>query len=166
MNSIKILGGERLSTFIDEALKEQDLFKSFVPGKTLEKSKNYIRRLTAFADKEGKTRTIAILDYFSQTVLKGFHRYLFKVLKKIPQDCTFDQSSFKDKIKDWDYFCSADLSAATDRFPLHVISSVLRGHLPSWYITAWESLMVEEPFYFKEKAIHYSVGNPMGAYSS
>lgn len=126
VEAIKILGGERISTFIDEAKKEESLFKTFVPPKVLVKSKFYIRRIQAFADKEGKTRVIAILDYFSQSVLKGFHRYLFRVLAKIPQDCTFDQSSFKDKITNWNYFCSADLSAATDRFPIQVISEVLR----------------------------------------
>jgi len=58
------------------------------------------RKISSFADKEGKTRTIAILDYWSQTVLRNLHLYLFRVLKKIPQDCTFDQGSFKTKIKD------------------------------------------------------------------
>lgn len=59
-----------------------------------------LRRLAFFADKEGKSRVIAILDYFSQTVLKGLHSYLFRALRKIPQDMTFDQGAFVDRVKD------------------------------------------------------------------
>lgn len=59
----------------------------------------YIRRLVCFPDKEGKTRIIAILDYFSQTVLKGLHSYLYRALRKIPQDVTFDQGAFKSLIE-------------------------------------------------------------------
>lgn len=65
-----------------------------------EEEEGYIRRLTYFADKEGKTRVIAILDYFSQTVLRGLHSYLFKLLRKIPQDMTFDQGAFVERVKD------------------------------------------------------------------
>jgi len=89
------------------------------------------RKLSYFPDKEGKTRVIAIGDYFSQAVLRGLHRYLFRVLKKIPQDCTFNQGGFKDALKGAEYYYSVDLTAATDRFPIKVISAVLRGHLPN-----------------------------------
>lgn len=58
------------------------------------------RRLFVFGDKEGKTREIALLDYFSQSVLKKLHQYIFDVLKRIPQDVTFDQGSFTERIKD------------------------------------------------------------------
>jgi len=97
---------------------------------------NIYRKLTSFSDKEGKTRVIAILDYFSQSVLKPLHLYLFNFLKKIDQDCTFDQNSFKNKIKDWEIFYSVDLKAATDRFPISLISSVLEGRLPVSYVKA------------------------------
>lgn len=52
------------------------------------------RKLVYFPDKEGKTRTVAILDYFSQTVLKPLHSYLFNILKGIKQDRTFSQQDF------------------------------------------------------------------------
>jgi len=35
--------------------------------------KGYTRKIVAIADKEGKTREIAILDYFSQQALRGLH---------------------------------------------------------------------------------------------
>jgi hypothetical protein len=56
------------------------------------------RKLAYFPDKEDKTRVIAIGDYLSQSVLKPLHHYLFQAMKKIHQDCTFDQGSFSDKI--------------------------------------------------------------------
>jgi len=107
------------------------------------------RKISYFADKEGKVRLIGILDYFSQTVLIGLHKYLYRVLKKIPQDFTFDQGSFRSHIKDWDVFYSIDLSSATDRFPIKVISQVLRGILPDFFCDAWERVMSGHPFAIK-----------------
>lgn len=78
-------------------------------------------------------------DYFSQTALRPLHKYLYQVLKRIPQDCTFDQTAFKTKLRvqeKGDIFVSADLSAATDRFPISVIAMVLRGRLPKWFVDA------------------------------
>lgn len=122
--------------------------------------------MSYFSDKEGKTRVIGILDYLSQTVLKPLHLYLFRTLRKIPQDCSFNQGGFRDKIKDWDIFYSLDLSSATDRFPIDVISYTLESHLPSSYVSAWRNIMVSIPFKVDDLEISYSVGNPMGAYSS
>nr|URG16602.1 MAG: RNA dependent RNA polymerase [Mitoviridae sp.] len=131
-----------------------------------------LRKLVYFPEKEDKVRVVAILDYFSQTVLRPLHLYLFRVLRKIPQDCTFKQESFIDKIKDWTYFASADLTAATDRFPLRLITEVLGGRLPPAYIEAFTRILVERPFVLqdrntlKERELKYSTGNPMGAYAS
>jgi hypothetical protein len=94
------------------------------------------RKISYFPDREGKTRVIAIGDYFSQTVLSGLHRYLFRALKKIPQDCTFNQGGFQELLKGAEFYYSVDLTAATDRFPIKVIASFLRGHLPSSYVSA------------------------------
>lgn len=94
------------------------------------------RRITSFPDKEMKVRVIAVGDYFTQAALKPLHDYLFRVLKKIPQDCTFDQSGFWHKIKDQDFYSSIDLTAATDRFPIKVIARVLLGRLPNEYVSA------------------------------
>jgi hypothetical protein len=113
---------------------------------------------------------VAILDYWSQTVLRAFHDYLFRVLRKIDQDCTFNQGKFQDKTKDWKVFYSIDLTAATDRFPIQFISLVLKGLLPDHYVHSWIHVMIGLPFDFKQHKrlvkVNYEVGNPMGAYSS
>lgn len=133
--------------------------------------KGKVRRLAYFPDKEMKTRVIGILDYFSQSALKPLHHFLYSLLKKIRQDCTFDQASFKEKLVGAKEFYSIDLTAATDRFPIKVICSVLEGILPSEYVSLWRDIMVELPFEVKlptgqTKSVRYEVGNPMGAYSS
>lgn len=125
-----------------------------------------LRKLTTIRDKELKVRVIAIGDYWSQTVLLPLHNYLFRVLKKIPQDCTFSQDSAPGKLKGASFYSSIDLSNATDRFPIALIADVLRGVLPEQYIQDWKHLMVGLPFDFNGKMISYSVGNPMGFYSS
>jgi len=125
-----------------------------------------LRKLTSIKDKELKVRVIAIGDYWSQTVLYPLHNYLFNVLKKIPQDCTFGQDSAPSKLEGANYFSSIDLSNATDRFPIKVIEDVLLGILPEQYVSDWKHLMVGLPFEFNGKMVSYSVGNPMGFYSS
>jgi len=98
----------------------------------LPEESDQIRKVTGIPDKEGKTRVIAILDYFSQTSLKPFHEFLFGLLRKIPQDCTFDQGCFVDGFRKWSnpFYYSVDLTAATDRFPIDLIVQVLEGRFP------------------------------------
>lgn len=165
--SIMIMGGLKLIKFMNTCVEHLELFR--LPGEY--SVKGGIRKLSYFPDKEGKTRVIAVADYFSQTVLKGLHNYLFKVLKKIPQDCTFDQNKFKESALKWPIVYSADLSSATDRFPVILIARVLKAHLPESYVNAWLDIMTGYPFRFtpfrkKPIEISYEVGNPMGLYSS
>lgn len=125
-----------------------------------------LRKLVAFPDKEGKTRIIGILDYFSQTALRPLHNWIFTVLKRIPQDRTFTQSEFMRTLSGGEIFYSIDLSAATDRFPIQLIENVLKGRFPTQYVSAWKRIMVGTPFDYNGKRLSYAVGNPMGAYSS
>jgi hypothetical protein len=92
------------------------------------------RKICAIPDKEGKTRVIAIGDYFSQTVLKPLHTYMFSVLRRINQDCTFNQGDFINKLPKEGPFYSMDLSNATDRFPIDVISDLLSSHIDKEFI--------------------------------
>jgi hypothetical protein len=119
------LGGSLFSERVETLKAWTDYFRFYFPN-----SGGLLRKLSYFPDKEGKVRVIGILDYFSQSVLRVLHLYLYKVLRKIPQDYTFDQGRFLNTIKDWDEFYSIDLSNATDRFPIKVISQVLKGILP------------------------------------
>lgn len=79
-----------------------------------------------------------MLDYWSQTSLLPLHRYLFGVLRRIPQDVTFDQASFLEKVRSWPAgeWYSVDLSKATDRFPIRLIALLLEGRFPEPYVRA------------------------------
>jgi len=167
---IRTIGGSTLSSRLDILYYGTVMFRFIQRIIPMDYTKGCVRKISGIKDKELKVRAIAIGDYWSQTALIPLHKYLFKVLKKIPQDCTFGQSQGPSKIADRTFFYSADLTAATDRFPIKTISAVLRGVLPDYYMNAWERIMVGYPFDVKVgkeiQKINYAVGNPMGFYSS
>jgi len=165
IRSLRVVGGPLFASSLDYLLANRaslsGLFGvSAVPGP--------VRKVVAIQDAEGKSRVIAMVDYFSQTVLRPFHTYLFRLLEVIPQDVTFDQGSFLKKMEGWPTGVrySVDLSKATDRFPIRLISLLLRGRFSPDWVSAWEDVMVGYPFSSDKGEVSYSVGNPMGAYSS
>jgi hypothetical protein len=67
-----------------------------------------------------------------------------------------------EKRKQSDYF-SLDLSAATDRLPVKLQADVLEAlGLGGRY---WK-VILNRPYYYEGDPYHYTVGQPMGAYSS
>lgn len=163
------LGGPALRHRMVGLLGDPALF-GLPSGEFYSSSPGEIRRLVGIPDLEGKTRVIAILDYWSQTALRPVHDLLFAVLRIIRQDVTFDQGSFKDRVASWGEgltLYSIDLTAATDRFPIDLICQVLEGHFGSAFVRAWRDVMVGYPFVAPGgERVSYSVGNPMGAMSS
>jgi hypothetical protein len=138
---------------------------------TQEEKRLYSRRITAISDVEGKTRVIGVLDYWSQTVLKPVHDKIMDILRKIPQDCTFDQGSFLSKLSkpNDDVYYSFDLTNATDRLPLELQKTVIGRILGKGNkLDAWARILTKIPFAHKAdgKEYFYSCGQPMGAYSS
>jgi len=128
------VSGERLQVYMETLMEGLPSFAKqnlpTLPGIT--------RKVVGIPDMEGKTRVIAICDYWTQTALKPLHHFVFGILKRVPQDCTFNQGSFQDKVKHWDnpVFYSVDLTAATDRFPIDSIRQVLEGGFPKEYVDA------------------------------
>jgi hypothetical protein len=117
-------------------------------------------------DAEGKERVIAMSDYWTQWALKPIHDYFLHILKTIPMDRTFTQDPFSDWKKDENRFWSLDLSSATDRFPLFVQKKVIKILLGDEIGEAWAHVLVNKDYSFEGKQYRYSVGQPMGAYSS
>lgn len=166
-NSIGIVGGFKLSNQMDVLRNYRQVYRS--SGVFPEPRKAPIfRKIVSFPDMEGKKRIVAELDYFSQASLRPLHFWVFDILKKIPQDRTFDQWGFVKTFDnlDCDSIYSVDLTAATDRFPIRIIEQVLKGILPTDYVDHWSNIMVGYPFRYGKSSINYSTGNPMGAYSS
>lgn len=88
--------------------------------------------LSQFAFKEeaaGKLRIFAILDVITQSTLAPLHDFLFKILRRIPNDGTFDQdASVKrsiEKAQRYGVSYSFDLSSATDRLPVALTAQIL-----------------------------------------
>jgi hypothetical protein len=166
--SLRTLGGPEFCLRLEHLLigGYKEIFNNLFPTKR----SGIFRKIIGIPDKEGKTRVIAIGDYMSQTVLKPFHTYLFGVLRRVNQDCTFNQEGFLKKMEGWSGpFYSMDLSNATDRFPMSAIVEVLRPHIDAEQLLAWRSIMVDYPFSkgnSEHDTIRYEVGNPMGFYSS
>lgn len=127
-------------------------------------------KLSLVKDPAGKLRVIAIYDYWTQTVLKPLH---MKIIKSLGiwfegTDTTMDQRGFNPSDFRGPFFCY-DLKSATDRLPVlyqyHIISILLGEE----YANNWKHLMVDRQFQLSwdpKKTVRYSVGQPMGAYSS
>lgn len=126
----------------------------------------------------GKVRVFAMVDAWTQWLLRPLHDQLFKVLSCIPQDGTFDQlKPVKSLIKEIDdrnitKVFSYDLSAATDRLPLTLQVRILGKFLGIDYARAWGDFLTLRGYRLHSKeykvkgTFYYAVGQPMGALSS
>jgi hypothetical protein len=138
-------------------------------------------QLSAKNEPAGKVRVFALVDSITQSVMKPLHIGLFKILKQIPNDGTFDQdaSVARCSVK----ACTAgkafsfDLSAATDRLPVSLTASIIEGLFKiSDLGDAWRKVMIERDFSFvkptsryaidDDGVYRYAVGQPMGCLSS
>jgi len=67
-------------------------------------------------------------------LLRPLHKFLFGILRKIPQDATFDQDrgvlAGVEIIKKTAFAASYDLSAATDRLPVLLQSRLIDAFYP------------------------------------
>jgi len=84
-------------------------------------------RISRIPDKEGKTRVITVLNYWTQNALKPIHDSCEGILHRLPWDCTFDQGSFKSilSLDTKSQYHSIDLKDATDRFPRFLQKAVV-----------------------------------------
>lgn len=86
-------------------------------------------RLHFLSEGGGKTRVIAIGDFWSQQVLKGLHDKVMKLLKRLSTDGTYSHNRVSEIVKSHtalgkETFCF-DLSSATDRFPVSIQEQVV-----------------------------------------
>jgi len=168
-DDIYLLGGEALQVAMRKPYFQTPLGHTMMELWTTvhNKPEKYTRKLSYFSDKEGKTRIIAILDYWTQTCLFPIHDALMGILKGIKQDCTFDQDSFISKLSPTGPYYCYDLSAATDRMPVTLQEQVLTYLLGKDRAAAWKRLLVRDAYLVKDHdSVMYRAGQPMGAYSS
>jgi hypothetical protein len=129
-------------------------------------------KLSLVYDPECKVRVIAIIDYMTQLFLKPINDKLFSIVRKLPQDRTFTQDPTNCWESNSEKFWSLDLSAATDRFPVQLQRRLLeRIFSDSKMAQSWFDIFQNKDFAVPsgstyEYSIRYSVGQPMGSYSS
>jgi len=159
----------REAPWIEMLEENQNFFRDrddFYP--TTSKSETFLGRITFVSDKGGKTRLVAIGNYWVQDVLLGLHKTLYKMLREVPTDGTYNQCKQSDRVKAqsgvgwcWSY----DLSSATDRFPIQPQVDLLK-HLDSEMGELWNNILNSLTFEYKGQSLKYAVGQPMGLYSS
>jgi len=81
----------------------------------------------------GKLRVFALVDVWTQSILKPIHDSIFSFLESLPNDATFDQRASVrrcfDKVAISGVSFGYDLSAATDRLPISLQVSILEAFL-------------------------------------
>lgn len=82
-------------------------------------------KLAIVKDPELKLRVIAMLDYYSQFLLRPIHDKLMGKLINFPCDRTYTQDPTHNWKPKGNKFHSLDLSAATDRFPIKLQKKLL-----------------------------------------
>jgi len=137
LESIRVVGGDRLHNLISRFMSLYLVLPAFFDRFRTLTGARIPRRIACIQDKEGKTREVAIGDYYTQAALLPLHNFLFKHLRRITQDCTFNQTKlFRSLWADkGSSFHSVDLTAATDRFPIAIQKELLDVWFGSEYAT-------------------------------
>lgn len=132
-------------------------------------------------EEPGKVRVFAMVDWWTQMLLKPIHLAIFELLSKLPTDATMDQDRAVEKgrkmLAKYKFAASYDLSAATDRLPVSLQSILISALFEKPRLgQAWRDLLVSRPYALPKsirglgmkipKSIVYEVGQPMGALSS
>jgi hypothetical protein len=134
-----------------------------------------------FKEEPGKIRVFAMVDVLTQAIMLPLHKALFKRLRPLCTDGTFDQIAPVERlIKRMNetgktFVASYDLSAATDRLPISLQEDILKEVMGTELAQLWVHLLVGRSYALPRIArsynvgmtsVRYAVGQPMGAYSS
>nr|UNI72652.1 MAG: RNA-dependent RNA polymerase [Botrytis cinerea mitovirus 3] len=181
LNSIKALGWNTMwfNSKLNEMIELGDRLNQLGSLKTKKSLSGQFGQFSLKEEAAGKLRIFAIVDSITQSLLSPLHDFMFDLLKKIPNDGTFDQdlsvkrSQIKSEASGKAF--SFDLSAATDRLPVDLTVKILSKIFSEEFGVSWKNLMVNRDFYFSKsnqtnygapESLRYSVGQPMGALSS
>lgn len=119
-------------------------FSEFSSREVRSKKVGYTSRLSLLQDKGGKTRNIAIGDYFTQISMKPLHNIIFKILRRFSTDGTHNQDrqcksvyrallsnersprtlgivkGYLPDVEIENKFYSIDMKSCTERFPVEI----------------------------------------------
>lgn len=151
---------------------------------------SYLAKLGFKEEAAGKVRVFAMVDAWTQWVMRPIHDMIFDILRFIPMDGTFDQVRPVERLRSLPrkgrWFYSIDLSAATDRLPISLQIPLMKYLLewagvpdPKEWAQDWADLLVKREYQVKipidsnfdlpddlPEYVTYTVGQPMGALSS
>jgi len=153
------------------------------------KGKSWVKSIVAYGvgqlqfkeEAAGKLRIFAMVDIWTQSILKPLHDFLFAVLKTLPNDGTFDQNAAFERAQTKSHVSGCcfgyDLSSATDRLPILLQIAILKPIIGEELAWLWSDILVNRPYDISksngedlygipEKWVKYAVGQPMGALSS
>lgn len=121
----------------------------------------------------GKVRLFAMVTAWYQMLLKPLHVMMFKILRAIPQDGTFDQlKPLNGHYMRYRMAFSLDLKTATDRLPLILQQAIVSALIGQTLADAWGRILVGIEYhlsslkYDTNLMLKYAIGQPMGALSS
>lgn len=130
-------------------------------------------KLTQFPEKAGKTRTIAVVDYYSQRALSPLHSALMRLLNALETDGTSSHMNvgnyIKERTKFKDFVQTFDLTAFTDRFPREIQETLLFELCENKVLAkAWWTILADRTFTvaWSGEKVKYAAGQPMGAKAS
>lgn len=129
-------------------------------------------RIAIMPNSENKSRIVAIVDYFSQTLLGSLVPVLDELEGKLPNSYMFDQDKGRECARLFTLTgnpVSCDASDFTDRLPYQLQQIVLKhllkdDELARSYISVLRSRGFKAPGF--NKRIWYGAGQPMGANGS
>jgi len=155
---------------------------------TAQRTLSPLGKLAYRLEAAGKIRVFALVDYWTQAVLEPLHSYIFRILKLIPSDATFDQTgrltSFVRECNEKgikSFYCY-DLKSATDIIPLPLYVELFIPLIGRKLAELWSRLLVDRDFLVSKppkgggslpaefkggvSTVRYTRGQPMGALSS
>jgi hypothetical protein len=125
-----------------------------------------------------KTRYFAICDWFSQSALKGLHKWIFGWLEKQTEDGTMSQDRVAEIVRQWTMIgntcdkChsgvySLDLTKATDRLPATIQREIIQQIFGKEFADNWYTICTKRSFRTPDnETVVFEVGQPLGVYSS
>jgi len=146
-------------TLVDLDLTKEKLnpISEFIPGEGRYSNAkcgwpkgSYVGKLSIKEEAAGKLRVFALVDVWTQNVLKPVHDMLFTFLKSLPNDGTFDQHASEMRAREKAMKCGHsfgyDLTAATDRLPIELQIKILNLLVPTLG-DHWKRLLVDRDYY-------------------
>jgi hypothetical protein len=125
---VRDTGNDSLSKFLLLSAKTGAKF-GMVKAVLGDPCRGALGRLGVKAEPAGKLRVFAMVDCWTQWLMKPLHLAVQRLLRVIPQDGTFDQlAPIRRLIRRYgsDHSCySFDLSAATDRLPVTIQAELM-----------------------------------------